>query len=467
MSKFSEKLKAARAAKAPSRTKGQSTIAKLTKAASTDGAPGHVRQLNGGEYSILRAAALCLGALPAESCSEEIEVSNRLKSFFKGEGFRPHYGHNSFLVPASTNLLPRRHDDGSEWPEMKQFATELRQKIAASQPKEVDHDEVAWVRRKAMGTLSDSVGGTLVPAPMLGELIDLQVQFEAFSQAGAKQIDLPPNGRIQFPKHTSGGTAYWVGEANAITESDMGTGDLDLQAKKLGILYRFNNELLRFASPNVEALARTDMAVQMGLKADRAMFDGTGGTQIKGLLTYDTQASWTQGSDKVIIHTATSTGTDGDTFEPQDVYKMRHKLPDPVQKKSLNWVFRTDHAQTIMSKRGDATMPGDERGPFVFEFARNPATGEPSGLYGAGLITSQNVPNNRSKGSASNLSLVLLGAFEDWLIARAGVVEFALNPWEGTGFAAVQTLLRGVEYIDAGPRHLASFTYCDDIVVTN
>ena len=46
---------------------------------------------------------------------------------------------------------------------------------------------------------------------------------------------------------------------------------------------KLNNELLRFASPSAEGLVRFDMARVAALKADLAMLEGTGGTQIKGL----------------------------------------------------------------------------------------------------------------------------------------------------------------------------------------
>ena len=49
---------------------------------------------------------------------------------------------------------------------------------------------------------------------------------------------------------------------------------------------KVNNELMRFASPSAEGLVRLDMARVAALKADLAMLEGTGGTQIKGLLTY-------------------------------------------------------------------------------------------------------------------------------------------------------------------------------------
>src|SRR4029453_13935286 len=98
---------------------------------------------------------------------------------------------------------------------------------------------------------------------------------------------------------TGGSTAFWVGEGTSITESTPATGSLDLQAKKLGVLVKLNNELLRFASPFAEGLVRLDMARSAALKADLAMLEGTGGTQIRGLLTYSDLAS----------HTASTTGT--------------------------------------------------------------------------------------------------------------------------------------------------------------
>src|SRR5205085_5048611 len=132
--------------------------------------------------------------------------------------------------------------------------------------------------------------------------------MEAFAIAGAQEIALPPNGRIQFPKLTGGSTAYWVGEGTSITESAPATGNLDLQAKKLGVFVKLNNELLRFASPSAEGLVRFDMARAAALKADLAMLEGSGSTQIKGITTYS----------GIVTHVAAGAATNGDTFTPAD-----------------------------------------------------------------------------------------------------------------------------------------------------
>src|SRR5947199_4822959 len=142
---------------------------------------------------------------------------------------------------------------------------------------------------------------------------------------------------MQFPKLTGGSTAYWVGEATSLTESTPSTGNLDLQAKKLGVFVKINNELLRFASPSAEGLIRLDMARVAALKADLAMLEGTGGTQVKGLLTY---------SD-ITSYTGAGVDTDGNTFLAEDVAKMHAALPDAVTAPTA-WVMRKDMHAALM-----------------------------------------------------------------------------------------------------------------------
>ncbi|MGL4422068.1 MAG: phage major capsid protein [Gemmataceae bacterium] len=188
-------------------------------------------------YSVLKAAAFALGFVGPEEAKEEIHTHHQLRDLYASYGFLPHHGQQSFLVPLSSAHLPVFDPQGSR------LRAELRQKMTAH-AHQFDPDEADWIHRKvrtkALGTTVDNAGGSLVGLPMLGELIDLQRNLEAFSTAGAQEIALPPNGRVQFPRLTGGSTAYWVGEGNPITESQPATGNLDLQAKKLGVFVKMN-----------------------------------------------------------------------------------------------------------------------------------------------------------------------------------------------------------------------------------
>ncbi|MCS7270166.1 MAG: phage major capsid protein, partial [Gemmataceae bacterium] len=403
-------------------------------------------------YSVLKAAAFALGYVGPEQAKEEIQVHEQLRQLYGGYGFVPHQGQQSFLVPLASAHLPAFEPLGQRLRE------ELRQKLNAGVER-YDPEEALWLRRrslpwgKALGTLSDSAGGTLVAPPFLGELIDLQRSMEVFSAAGAREVALPPNGRLQFPKLTAASTAYWVGEGTSIPESQPATGVLQLQAKKLGVLVRLNNELLRFASPSAEGLVRYDMARAAALKADLAMLEGSGGTQIQGLLTYpDLQ-----------VHTASAPGANGDLFLPQDVALMESRLPDAIEAPTA-WVMRKSMYAALMNRRADAVSTGDNRGAFLFREAQG-ADPNPPRLFGTKVVRSSQVSNTRTKGSAANLTYILLGYFPDWIIARLGIMEFLASGLGDSALQNDQTVLRGIQHIDAGPRHSASFVLCDQLIV--
>ncbi len=401
-------------------------------------------------YSMLKAAAYALGFVGPEHAKEEIHAHHQLRDLYASYGFLPHHGQQSFLVPLASAHLPAYEPQG------RKLRDELREKMTA-QADRFDPDEADWIgrklRRKALGLVAEE-GAELVPNAMLGELIELQRSLEVFASAGAREIALPPNGRVSFPKLASASLAYWVGEGASITESQPSTGNLELTAKKLGVFVKLNNELLRFASPSAEGLVRFDMARAAALKADLAMLEGSGSTQIKGITTYS----------GITTHVAGTTGANGDTFTPADVAAMEALLPDAVEAPTA-WVMRKAMFAALVNRRADAVSAADGKGPFLFRDTRSLGADRPSELFGTKVVRSAQVAANRTKGSASNLTYILLGHFPDWIIARLGVMEFLASGHGDTAIQNDQTFLRGIQHIDAGPRHEASFVFCDDLVV--
>jgi len=402
-------------------------------------------------YSMLKAAAYALGYVGPEQAKEEIRTHEQLRSLYAAYGFHPHHGSQSFLVPLASAHLPAFEPQG------KRLQDELRQKLTATAG-QADPDEVDWIgrraglHRKALALAGDTDG--FLQLPTLGELIDLQRNLEAFAAAGAREIALPAHGRIVFPKIAAGSTAYWVGEGNPITESQPTTGNLELQAKKLGVFVKLNNELLRFASPSAEALVRYDMARAAAQKADLAMLEGTGGVQIRGLLAMN----------GLPTHIASIVGDDGNLFRPEDVARMEAALPDAVEEPTA-WLMRKSLFAAIVNRRTDAISEDDEAGPFVFGSARGAGTNRPQQLFGTPVVRSSQVSATRTKGASTNLTYALLGYFPDWIVARMGVMEFLAGNQGDTALQNDMTYLRGIQHIDAGPRNLASFVLCDKLLV--
>lgn len=415
-------------------------------------------------YSFMRAVAWAQKWLDRDACKLEADTHDRLKTWLKSQGFKPHHEAGSILVPFSTRHLPP-----AETSEQERIVTETKARVKAW-GSQVDPDEAAWVNKqiggtytKALGTLSDTAGGVLVGFPTLGELIDLQRNLEAFAAAGCSETTLPPNGRIQYPKLTGGATAYWVGEAASVTDSTQTTGYLDLIAKKLGILVKLNNELLRFTSATTEGMVRLDMARVAALKADLAMLEGTGGTQIKGLITYDSASSWTPNTDKLIVVTASTTGGSGDTFEPEDVQRMIGALPDMVPEPTA-WLMRKDMWSAILNRRADAATAGDQKGGFVFSLMRELGQKMQEQLQGYKVVRTSQISAARVKGGGSTLTYILTGYFPDWVVGRFGVMEFLSSGLGDTPLQNDQTWLRGIQHIDAGPRHASSFVLIDQLL---
>ena len=407
-------------------------------------------------YSLLKAVAYAKGFIGSDGAKEEVQVGQKLRAYYDRHGFVSMADGPTLMIPHATKHIPMLDQEGES------LVTEVRQKMCGDWKSQVDPEEMDFINKKvggaytkALGALQDTAGGVLVGFPTLGELIDLQRNMETFANAGATETTLPPNGRIQYPKLAGGSTAYWVGEAATIASSQVTTGYLDLVAKGLGILTYINNQLLKFNTISAEAMVRLDMARVGALAIDLAELQGTGGTQIAGLINYPTQTSWSTGNDKLIAYTVTS-----NLFQPGDAANMVELLPDPVQEPTA-WIMRRDMWSKIINRRADAVTTGDGAGPFVFNIIRNASDRPEYALYGTKVVRSSQVSNTRS----TNKTFVLVGFFPDWIRARSGVMEFLASNLSDVAMIQNQTILRGLQYVDAGPRHPASFVFADAISI--
>jgi len=393
-------------------------------------------------YSVGKAAALAVGAVQPDQAKEEAHMSERLRATYAAAGLRPQ-SDKSVLVPIGSRLLP----DSA-------LSAEVRDMMAASS-RGYDPDEERWLRNrvrpygtKALGVFNAAAGGSLVnPPDVVGEFIDLQRNYEVFPNAGSTEVALLPDGTLFLPRLSGGATAHWAGEGSGFTASSgPTTGGLSLQAKKVGVRVEVNNEFLRRGGPTAEGMVKHDMARVAAVKADLAMLEGTGGTQIKGVITYSSIAT----------HTASTTGTNGNTFQAADVALMDSKIADEVTPTA--WVMRKAMYAALLNRRADAVSASDGKGPFLLRGTRY---GE---LLNIPVVQSAQVSNTRVKNAGTTLTYILLGYFPDWVVARMGVMEFLKGAGD-TALDADQTVLQGVQYLDAGARNPASFVFCDQNVV--
>jgi len=379
----------------------------------------------------------------------EREVHDRLYEVYGG-----HLGEGAALVPLGGQHL-QRIEPG--------FAAEVQQLLRHGVAG-ADLDEVRRVAQMAalfggivrqdLSIWDDQGGAVWLGEIQQGELIDLLRAREVFSRAGAREFTLPPNGRIQFPRKTGGASAYWVGEAEEISETTVQTGMLTMIARKLAAIVPVPNELIRFATASVEAFLREELATALALKADESFLKGNdaNGVEPKGLIYYD-----------INTRTASTTGADGDRLEPEDIALAVAEVEEQnVDVNRFTFVARPMLWAAIRNRRADAVVEGDAKGQFVFRTESDPRRGD--SLDGYRFIRSTQVPNNRTKGASNNLTLLLGGVFREYLIGRVGALEFAINTQSDTNFKRDLTSLRAIQHMDGGPRQEKAFVMIDTLL---
>ena len=431
-------------------------------ASSLFGAPGAAPGIRQGEdplgsrgYSFAKAAALRQNAINRDQCKIELQMHDLLSTVMRQQGFVPDTG-DSILVPLWVDGIP-----GLSTTQRAEVRATIQQGVHGLDMDQVRQMAKAAAVRQGLSQYDDTGLGVLLGPTQMGDLVELIRAKEVFSRAGSTQLALPPNGRLRFPRQTGATTAYWVGESATVTASEPTSGDIDMIAKKLATLVKLPNELLRFGNPSVEAFVRNDMARVMALAADAAFLVGPGSTvRPKGLLSYAGVQS----------HTASTVGTDGNTFEPEDVNLMLGKLQEAnhdTDGLGAAWVMRP-LMRAGLSNRRASVYNGTTvvaKGEFLFDMDRGAQQNGMQGrLSGAPIVTSTQVPNNRTKGSGTTLTQILCGVFAHHMIGRVGVAEFATSTQGDTPFTTDQTWMRVIQHMDAGVRYEDAFIQCDQLV---
>lgn len=411
-------------------------------------------------YSMMKMLGVLSETLPPEQAKLECETSSRIYNCFGGgangyewKGGASRQGHR-FLVPLATSFFPDATVPTDFRREMKSMM------IAGTDGADLDH--MNWIRtkqlqglgygQKALSWLNELSGGALVAPPEMGELIELLRNKEALVNAGARVVPLPPQGRLKYPRQTQASNTYWVGESSPITESIVGTGEVTLQAKKLAVLIKAPNELIRFASPAAEALLRDDMTKSLALGLDLAGLEGLGGdNRPLGIINMP------------FINTVTPTNPSpaggGNKIYGQDIYRMI-AVVEESNAEFESWIMRPKTLYKYYQLRADAVAQNDGQGPFLFNLIREAGADTPPTLAGYPVVKSTQVSQVQSLGTdVGNLTYVVGGMWSDLLIGMFGAIEFAATTMGDTSFVNDQTWVRGILSADIQARHQAAFSY--------
>jgi HK97 family phage major capsid protein len=316
-----------------------------------------------------------------------------------------------------------------------------------------------------MLTTNQVAGGSLIAPPAFGDLIELQAYGSLLAKAGVRNIPLPPQGSMVYPRISGTATSNWQGEPGANVAADVATGALNLTAKTLATIVDVSIQLTTFGSVNVEGEIRAAMMLASAQKKDKTiLYEGVGGTSPVALVKYPRQTSWTQGVNKCITYTPqgpSDGSTNGYYLQPQDVIRMIRKLPDNLDN-DYAWMMYTDTLASIEATRADAITAADHQGPFVFPITRSPTDYMNPSLAGGQVIASRIIPST-TLGTGTVYPLIC-GRFSDLILAQAGVGILDTNIQGDAYWTTNLQGLRLLEFLDAAPRQEASFVIADSVL---
>ena len=127
---------------------------------------------------------------------------------------------------------------------------------------------------------TDSEGGYLVPDEYERTLVEALEEENVFRQLA--RVIQTSSGDRKIPVVATKGTASWIDEEGAYTESDDSFGQVSIGAYKLGTMIKVSEELLNDSVFDLESYISREFARRIGAKEEEAFFTGDGSGQAPG-----------------------------------------------------------------------------------------------------------------------------------------------------------------------------------------
>lgn len=305
--------------------------------------------------------------------------------------------------------------------------------------------------RVPMGTgrrdLTTSIGtgtskaGYLVPTET-HDLIDVLRAKMILTQLGVTRLT-GLQGNITLPRKTAGATSYWVAENSAPTEGSLTFDSVSLTPKTAAAYVDFSRRFSIQSSVDAEAMVRNDLMEGMARVLDSAAIGSSvtnGPTGIRG----------TSGIGSV------AGGTNGLAMNWANLVALQREV-EIDNAAGANMAYLTNDkvkAKLLVTPRQSSGVEGN--------FLLN----ESGTIAGRPFITSNTVPSNLTKGSASAVCSAIF--FGDWSQLVWGTwgnsFDLLTDPFTGSKEGTIRVVC--FTDCDFGVRHPEAFAVCADVLTT-
>ena len=246
---------------------------------------------------------------------------------------------------------------------------------------------------------TDSEGGYLIPDEFERNLLSGLEENNIFRTLA--NIIQTTSGDRKIPIVASHGSAAWVDEEGAYSESDDAFAQITLGAYKLGTMMKVSDELLNDSVLDLENDLSGEFARRIGNAEEDAFINGDGVGKPTGILAAK------GGAD---IGVTTSSGT---AFTADDLINLYHSLLTPYRKKAV-WLMNDSTVQFIRKLK-------DSNGQYLWQPSL--VAGTPNTILGCPVMVSRYMPEIGAGNKA-----VAFGDFSYfWIADRQGRSFMRLN----------------------------------------
>lgn len=216
---------------------------------------------------------------------------------------------------------------------------------------------------RAMAEGINTAGGYLVPDELEAAVITLR---EEYGDARRNcRIKLMVSDHSNQPKKVSGLTAYAIGENVEFTESEQEWGNVELTAKKWGVLLRISNELSEDTLINLAEDIANDIALAFATSEDESAIDGDGTGTYHGIVGVRTKMI--DGSHLGSYVEAAATGDNWSELTDTDLLNVMAVLPK-YARRNAKWhcspLAKVAVFDRLIKAVGGATMAETVQGPI-------------------------------------------------------------------------------------------------------
>jgi HK97 family phage major capsid protein/HK97 family phage prohead protease len=297
------------------------------------------------------------------------------------------------------------------------------------------------VQRRDLNVTTATAGGNLVATELLGgSFIDALRNAMVIDRMGTRMLT-GLVGNIAIPRLSGTGTAYWVAENTAPTESDQTIAQVTMSPKTVGAFTDISRRLLLQSSIDVEAMVQNDLATILGQAIQQAAINGSGASnQPSGILTRVTAS---------VIG-----GTNGAAPTWANIVALESDVA--IANADVGTLGYLTNAR-VRGKLKTTSKVSGQNG-FVWDDGDTPMNGYRTAVTNA-------VPSNLVKGtSGSTCSAIVFGNFADLVIGMWGSLDLMVDPYTGSTAGTVRVV--ALQDVDVQLRNVVSFaTMVDALTV--